>query len=40
MLPVVGSEPFEEWTESWHAGGDEGEVVFDAAMGMVSDLDM
>ena len=36
VFPVVGSEPFEEWAERWHAGGDQGEVVLDAAMGMVS----
>ena len=32
---MIGSEPFEERTEGWHAGGDEGEVVLNAAMGSV-----
>ena len=36
VLPVVGSEPFEEWAERWHAGSDQGEVVLDAAVFMVN----
>ena len=37
VLPVVGSEPFEKWTQGWHAGGDAGEIVFDAAIESISD---
>lgn len=38
MLPVGGSEPLEEWAKRWHAGGDQGEVVLDAAMRMFSSV--
>ena len=31
VLPMIRSEPFEEGAECWHAGGDQSEVVLDAA---------
>lgn len=35
MLPLIGPEPFEEWAEGRHAGSNEGEVVFDAAVRLI-----
>lgn len=36
VLPLVRTQPFEKWAQRWHAGGDEGKVVLDAARRMVS----